>query len=239
MANPQKENGHIDIANEIAEYLSRFRISGEEHQILWTIWRKTYGWHKKEDSISLSQFFLSTGMKKPSIIRAIKKLEDKNIISKRANNIAYIYRFNKDFDTWKPLAKRLTVSKRANVVSKRANKSLAKELPTKENYTKETITKEITKQPAVADSVNQVFNLFHDSLNPTINYGNTTQRKAVEYLIAKMGAEKLTGLVKYAISVQGRKYAPTITTPYQLKEKLASLMIFYKKNHQRREVVKL
>ncbi len=92
MASPQTENGHIDIANDIGEYLSRYRISGEEYQILWTIWRKTYGWHKKEDCISLSQFFHATKMKKPSIIRAIKKLEAKNIISKKANDIAYKYR---------------------------------------------------------------------------------------------------------------------------------------------------
>jgi phage replication O-like protein O len=142
MANPQTENGHIDIANEIAEYLARFRISGEEYQVLWTIWRKTYGWHKKYDCISLSQFFLATNMKKPSIIRAIHKLESKNIISKKANKVAYLYQFNKDFDSWKPLAKKLIVSKRANAISKKAKRSLAKELPTKENYTKETITKE-------------------------------------------------------------------------------------------------
>jgi len=54
MANPQPEDGHIDIANEIAEKLARTQLSGTEHKIIWAIWRKTWGWHKKEDRISLS-----------------------------------------------------------------------------------------------------------------------------------------------------------------------------------------
>ncbi len=74
MANPQKENGHVDIANEIMEALAGIRISGEEWQCLCVIFRKTYGWHKKEDWISLSQFNLLTKLKKPNIFRAIKKL---------------------------------------------------------------------------------------------------------------------------------------------------------------------
>jgi len=121
MANPQRENGHIDIANEVAEYLAYYRLSGQEYQILWVIWRKTWGWQKKEDWISLSQFFSLTKMKKPSIIKIIKKLIDKNVISKKANGNTVLYRFNKDFDTWKSLAKRLIVSQKANGVSQKAN----------------------------------------------------------------------------------------------------------------------
>ena len=55
MANPQIENGHVDIANDIAEVLAQTRISGTEWQIVWVILRKTYGWHKKVDQIALSQ----------------------------------------------------------------------------------------------------------------------------------------------------------------------------------------
>ena len=60
MANPQREDGHIDIANEIAEKLARTQLSGTEHKIIWAIWRKTWGWHKKEDRISLSQLVKMT-----------------------------------------------------------------------------------------------------------------------------------------------------------------------------------
>ena len=59
MANPQAENGHTDIANEIVEALARTRISGTETQLLWVIFRKTYGWHKKEDEISYERAMVS------------------------------------------------------------------------------------------------------------------------------------------------------------------------------------
>lgn len=87
----------------------------------------------------------------------------------------------------------------------------------------------ITKlQPTVADTnnINQIINIFYRKINPSINFANKTQRNAVKWLLDKMGYEKLAKLVEYAISVQGQKYAPTITTPYQLKEKLAALKIY-------------
>ena len=108
MANPQAEDGHVDLANEIIEALAKIRISGEEMQCLWVIFRKTYGWHKKEDMIALSQFSKSTGLKKTQVLRAIRKLQYKRIIViKKDNDIANTYLFNKDFDDWKPLPKKI------------------------------------------------------------------------------------------------------------------------------------
>lgn len=46
MASPQTENGHIDIANEIADKFCSYRLSGQEWQILWVLLRKTWGWKK-------------------------------------------------------------------------------------------------------------------------------------------------------------------------------------------------
>lgn len=82
MASPQIENGFLKIANDIWDALARIRISGEEWQILNVVIRKTYGFNKKEDRISLSQFALSTGLKKPNIIRARQKLLSKMIMNR-------------------------------------------------------------------------------------------------------------------------------------------------------------
>ncbi len=131
MANPQRENGHVDIANEIMEALAGIRISGEEWQCLCVIFRKTYGWHKKEDWISLSQFNLLTKLKKPNTLRAIKKLSLKKVvIIKNDNRHKPKYKFNKNYDQWKPLSKKITVINNDK-------RSLSKMIPTKENYTKE------------------------------------------------------------------------------------------------------
>lgn len=80
--------------------------------------------------------------------------------------------------------------------------------------------------PAFADEVNLIFNLFRDTVNPTISYGNTTQRKAVQDLINQYGFEKVAGMVQYSCSVQGERFAPVITSPLELKNKIANLIVF-------------
>jgi phage replication O-like protein O len=142
VANPQAEDGHVDIANDIVDALARIRISGEESQVLWIILRKTYGWHKKEDWISLSQFCLSTGIKKNNVCRALSKLIMKNIVIKKENDYGTTYQFQKNFDEWNPLSKKRTFSKKRMTIIKKEKESLSKKRHTKETLTKETLTKE-------------------------------------------------------------------------------------------------
>ena len=147
VASPQLEKGHTKIANEILDALCRIRISGEARQVLDFIIRKTYGWHKKSDTISLSQFTQGTNLIKPNICRAINKLiKMRLIVIKKDNNKLITYCFNKHYDTWKPLSKKITpnkpLSKKIISVIKKDNLALSKKIPTKETNTKETNTKE-------------------------------------------------------------------------------------------------
>lgn len=144
MANPQTENGYTKIANEIMEALAGIRIAGEARQCLDVILRKTYGFNKKEDQISLSQFSLLTKMPKETVRRGLLKLVKINIIViKKDNDNINLYRFNKDFSTWKPLSKKIIVIKKDNGRYQKSQSALSKKGHTKETITKETITKEI------------------------------------------------------------------------------------------------
>jgi len=69
------------------------------------------------------------------------------------------------------------------------------------------------------NETNKVLEKFQMLLNPTLNYGNKTQRKAAEELVALMGIEKVLNLIVYCDKIQGEEFAPVVTTPYQLKEK--------------------
>jgi len=111
MASPQIENGYIKIANELFEALIKTRIPGEARQVLDIIIRQTYGFNKIYSLITLDKFALATGLRKCDVLRALKKLYSMNLVSKKANGN---YHFVKDFDTWKPLAKKQTISKKAN-----------------------------------------------------------------------------------------------------------------------------
>jgi phage replication O-like protein O len=128
MANPQCEDGYVRIANEIQDALCRTRISGEERQILDCILRKTYGWGKLEDAISLSQFVDMTGIIKTHIPRAINGLLSKKMITitKNGNAPAHIYSFVKDYEQWESLPKKVTLPKLVMKVTKNGNKPLPK-----------------------------------------------------------------------------------------------------------------
>lgn len=134
MASPQKENGHIDIANELAEAFAKFRLSGQEWQVLWVILRKTYGWHKKEEKISLSTISKLTGIDRGKVCKIIHSLLEKNVVQK-VNTFPASYSLQKDYEKWKVLTKKST-----GVVQK-VNKTVDQKVNTiKEN--KEKIIKE-------------------------------------------------------------------------------------------------
>lgn len=147
-----KENRYTQIPNEIMEAFARININGEAMRILLIIIRKTYGFHKRWDYISLSQFAASSGLKKPNIVRAINKLKELNLIIIETDNDGLPkYRLNKDFESWKPLSKPITLSKPIIKLSEPIteiiemdNDPLSKPITTKENTTKETITKKNT-----------------------------------------------------------------------------------------------
>lgn len=189
MASPQIEDGYTKIANELMDHLCHYRIPGEERQVLDCIFRKTYGWGKIEDAIALSQFVEMTGMKKPNIIGAIKSLLSKKIIIviQKDNRSGHIYKINKDYETWQPLSKKITLSKRItsviqkdNDVIQKDNETLSKEIPTKEtikHLPKETITKEKKKGFAFSlpDDVDPVI------WDAFIEHRTKNQKKLTEY----------------------------------------------------------
>ena len=152
--NPQCEDGYTKIANEILDALCRFRIPGEQRQCLDFILRKTYGYHKKEDAISNSQFCEGTGLLKGNVTRALKELSEKQLVIKSDNGKYPTYRFNKNYTEWRELSKKQPVIKKATSVIKNDNRLLSKAMDTKDNSTKENITKDIEvasdkpKQPA-------------------------------------------------------------------------------------------
>jgi len=78
------------------------------------------------------------------------------------------------------------------------------------------------------NEVNKLLSIFLE-INPAINFGNKTERKDLEWFLSKYGYEKVEATIRYAISIQSKKYAPVITTPHQLKNNFSKLIIFKNK----------
>jgi len=97
MARPKIENGYARIANELLMALSRPNLSAYETRALFFVLRKTYGWGKKNDRISISQIADGTGLLKPHACRAKRALIKKNILTEIDGKLG----LNKDYEAWK------------------------------------------------------------------------------------------------------------------------------------------
>jgi phage replication O-like protein O len=188
MASPQTENGYTKIANELLEALAKIRLSGEETQVFLALLRKTYGFQKKTDTISLSQFVEATGINKPNVCRAIKRLIEKNIIIKKDNAGITSYSIQKNYTKWKPLSKKIMLSKKIRGVIKKDNLPLSKKIHTKEKETKETITKERVVIPDWIPTEE-----FKDFKEMRVKIRKPMTDKAVQLLIGKLGKLKDEG----------------------------------------------
>jgi phage replication O-like protein O len=102
MANPQTEDGYTRIANEIMDALIAADISGQDFKVALLIIRKTYGYNKCEDAVSLSQMANATGMGRIRCSQVVNRLQLMKIltVTENINGIGKKYKFNKDFEKW-------------------------------------------------------------------------------------------------------------------------------------------
>lgn len=145
MASPQLENGYTSIANEIMEAIASSGLNGTELAIILFLLRKTYGWKKKDDEISLSQFLVKIPVSKPTLCKALKTLQLVKIIKlvKKGNSkiSSNCWSFNKNYDEWQLVKKTKLVK-----FSKSTSKDFDFQLVKKPLHTKEIRTKENTKE---------------------------------------------------------------------------------------------
>jgi phage replication O-like protein O len=139
MGNARIESGFVALKNEILDALCGIRIPGEVRQVIDFVIRKTLGFRKKTDWISLDQFCLATGLNKPNVVRAINQALSMNLIIKKGNGKKATYGFNKIFSTWNMLPKKI-------IIIKNDNNSLSKKIPTINNTINNTLS-EIQTDP--------------------------------------------------------------------------------------------
>lgn len=179
---------------------------------------------------------------RPTIIKGLQNLEKYNVIQiiknrKSGQWINNTYILIDKLEWKKHQVNEVDTAHQVNEntpPSQREYKNQVNEVDTKETHTKETHIRKHIVAGKPAETEGQKINLLlkeFEIINPTINYGNKTQRKALQDMLKKFGYEKLLNTIKFAISIQGNQYAPTITTPYQLKENMGKLLVYYKKEN--------
>ena len=182
---------------------------------------------------------------KKTVIKAINTLQKWNIISvlKRKNpktkrqlpnNYALL-----DKSEWVPKPqsreeeKDSDIESRVDVVPEPSGfqgKSRVDDIHRKDDIVLRITNSNVLDEPSVRSNGQELLNLFYKEINPNIKFNNKTNRADSIWLTNKYGMEKLESMVLYIKQHQGEQYFPNISTPTQLRDKMAQLINYLNKN---------
>jgi len=204
-------------------------LSGAEMKVLLYICRRTYGFQKGADSISITQLTkgikdkegnhidMGTGLSNRKVIDCINKLTEIGLIhTNKVHNRTTKFTMNIGSGV-------SSLVNKVHLGSEVSSPQLVNKVHTQKKE-KESIQKKDSK--GVPLQVSEIIKLFEDEqLNIVAKnwYGNTTQRNAIEQLIENIGFDRLVKLVKILPKTNRLEYVSTITTPYQLLTKFSDL----------------
>ena len=101
MANPQKENGYVGIANELFEAICNARFTGRQYAVLLSVIRLTYGYNHKKSPISVRELSHMTGITHSHISETVSELIEKSVmIEYGVHGQTRILGINKNYDEW-------------------------------------------------------------------------------------------------------------------------------------------
>ena len=171
------------------------------------------------------------GISSRQVLRSLSILEKYNIIrrerlGKKANNRYYLLDKSEWTDSHITPTPSDTTDSHITRDSQSHHPMTDSHIHSKETHIKETHSKE-AEQSSAGAVVNLLIAKF-EQVNPSYQrfFANKTQRAALERLLARHGPEKLGKIIELLPKTNQAQYAPTITTPLQLEDKIASLVAF-------------
>jgi phage replication O-like protein O len=223
MENPQDEERFTKVPNEILDALRKVNLSQYESRVIFYLWRKTYGWHKKTDRIALTQFVENIGLDRRLIHRTLKKLESRClIVIKRDVNGDRTYGFQEDYEKWRNVQRKKKkvisgddsncasngneVDKQATIMaapkaeppypsSPEMSKLSSSETPTKENTKEKKIVRE-PRNPDVGKFLNFWAETFKEKFGDPYDMKWGKEGKLIKTLLETYGLDRLRGLAE-------------------------------------------
>jgi phage replication O-like protein O len=86
--------------NDFLEQVAKTSLSAYETRVLSAIMRRTWGWYKEWDEISISQFQDLTLLDRRNISRTLKNLTKRNIILSKEVGNKRLYAIQRDYSKW-------------------------------------------------------------------------------------------------------------------------------------------
>jgi phage replication O-like protein O len=101
MASPQVEEGFTKIANELLDAILKHGFSKRQMAVMFAIIRKTYGYNKIEDDMTVTQLADAAGLSRSHASEALKELSDNTgAVLKRDGRHGYLLKINKNYKQW-------------------------------------------------------------------------------------------------------------------------------------------
>ncbi len=98
MANPQLEQGHIRIANELYDEILRRNFSKRQQNLVLFIWRLSYGTGQKDCEVKQFNLFELSGIYKSDIKKELNYLRDCAVLNWNEKDM--IFSINKNYKLW-------------------------------------------------------------------------------------------------------------------------------------------
>jgi len=89
------------------------------------------------------------------------------------------------------------------------------------------------------NNTQELLNMFYENINPNIKFQNKTLRADAEFLVNHYPIEKLQAMILYIKEHQGEQFFPSITTPSQLRDKMAQVINHKKKEFKTSKIIKI
>ena len=99
--NPQLEDGHTRIANELLEALIRYPFTGGKLKVVLAVIRLTYGWQAAERPIKQTTLARLTGLDPRYLQRVLTRLRHEGVLFRQRFTHPHRYALNKHYLGWK------------------------------------------------------------------------------------------------------------------------------------------
>lgn len=97
----------------------------------------------------------------------------------------------------------------------------------------------ITSEDKPRNDTQELLNMFYENINPNIKFQNKTLRADAEFLVNHYPIEKLQAMILYIKEHQGEQFFPSITTPSQLRDKMAQIINHKNKQSKTSKLIKI
>lgn len=185
------------IENDIYEELLKINLSGTALACAFYLLRKTNGWNKESDQISLSQFCKAVNRSRPSVCKALEQLRLVNIAllvkkgkSREASNE---WAFNKNFIKWKLVNKPLLVKKKKRT-SKQTVTRTSKQTVTHKRKSKEILQ----KKKKYTKEIEQIYEAYKEGVQENSRLTDLASKKIGKRLSVYSKDELLKAISNFA-----------------------------------------